>query len=95
MGQGKRVLNLSHGCLVLGKLSLVLLTDLLDLLNELLLLALDLLLVLLFLFDELLDQLVSVLIHAIEGVFFCHDFESQLADGVLLLLPHACHIVNV
>ena len=91
----KSLFSLSLSSIQLGNFSGVLAVQLLNLLDKFFFLGFKLLLIVLFLIDKLLDELINVLVHPVYAIIFCSYLEPELAYSVLLRLQLLHYVVNL
>ena len=91
----QRLFSISLGCQELIHHSFMMLVHFSDLLNHLLFLCLELKFKLPLLLNELLNKLVCVLAHTIDGIIFRCQFEFKLAYRALLLFEPPVELVHL
>ena len=87
--------SLNPSLIQLGNFSRLLAVQLLNLLDKFFFLGFKLLLILLFLIDKLLDELISFLVHPVYAIIFCSYLEPELAYSVLLRLQLLHNVVDL
>ena len=87
--------SLNPSLIQLGNFSGILAVQLLNLLDKFFFLGFKLLLILLFLIDKLLNELISVLVHPVYAIIFCSYLEPELAYSVLLRLQLLHYVVDL